>query len=84
MPNPKNVIREKLSLLWRPELAAIQAKYGLPVYKQKSKEFVQEKILEKIEEQDLRREISAALFERDYTLIEEQISNYKKKNGRQP
>ena len=84
LPNPKPVIREKLSLLWRPELAAIQAKYGLHAYKQKSKEFVQEKILEKIEEQDLHREISAALFERDYTLIEKQISDYKKENGRQP
>lgn len=84
LPNPKPVIREKLSLLWRPELAAIQAKCGLPAYKQKSKEFAQEKILEKIEEQDLHREISAALFERDYTLIEKQISDYKKENGRQP
>lgn len=82
LPNPKPVIAAKLTLLWRPELAAIQAKYGLPAYKQKSKQFVQQKLLEKIDEQDLHREISAALFERDYSLIEEQIRTYKKERGR--
>lgn len=81
-PNPKPVIEKKLTLLWRPELAAIQEKYHLPAYKQKSKQFVQQKLLEKLDEQDLHREISAALFERDYSLIEEQISTYKKEQGR--
>jgi hypothetical protein len=41
-----------------------------------------DKLLEKLDEQDLHREISAALFERDYSLIEEQISTYKKERGR--
>ena len=82
LPNPKSVIEKNLTLLWRPELAAIQEKYHLPAYKQKSKQFVQQKLLEKLDEQDLHREISAALFERDYSLIEEQISTYKKERGR--
>lgn len=75
--NPKMKIEKKISLLWRPELAAIQEKYHLPAYKQKSKKFVMEKILEKIDRQDLCTEISAALFERDYTLIAQQLNEYR-------
>jgi hypothetical protein len=53
----------------------------MPAYKQKSKKFVQEKILAKLKEEDLSREISMELFERDYTMIEEEIENYKKKEA---
>ena len=80
--NPGADVKKKLKFLWRPELASLQEKYGMPAYKQRSKAFVQEKILERIEPQDLHREISAILFERDYTLIDEQISQYKKGRGK--
>ena len=80
LPNPKMKPEKKISLLWRPELAAIQTKHGMPSYKQKSARFVREKILEKLDADTLNRDISDALFERDYTLIEEQIAQYKKEN----
>ena len=76
--NPKCKLKNKLSILWRRELVNIQEKYHLPSYKQKSKKFVQEKILEKIEHADLNLEISRELFDRDYTTIEEDIENYRK------
>ena len=77
--NPKCKLKNKLSILWRRELVNIQEKYHLPSYKQKSKKFVQEKILEKIDHDELNLEISRELFDRDYTTIEEDIDNYRKK-----
>lgn len=77
--NPKCKLNNKLSILWRRELVNIQEKYHLPSYKQKSKKFVQEKILEKIDHDELNLEISRELFDRDYTTIEEEIENYRKK-----
>ena len=76
--NPKCELKNKLSILWRRELVNIQEKYHLPSYKQKSKKFVQDKILEKIDHDELNLEISRELFDRDYTTIEEDIDNYRK------
>ena len=48
------------------------------MYKQKSKDFVQKKILEKIPEEVLQKQISDELFERDYTTIQETIRKFKR------
>lgn len=80
--NPKMKWKKKLSLLWRPELAHIQEKNGMAQYRQKSKEFVAEKILEKVPEEILREQVSEELFERDYTEIGELIEGYKRKRSR--
>ncbi len=76
-PNPHLDIRLKLTLLWRPELAALQALNELPKYKDKAKKFVIGKIAEKIPYEILRRQMSTLLFERDYTLLSEEIRQYK-------
>lgn len=76
--NPKVNWKRKLGLLWRPELARIQEKNSLPKYREKSKDFVIEKILLKVPGERLYRQISDELFERDYTEIEENIRAYKK------
>lgn len=75
--NPKRKLKKKLELLWRPELAHIQEVNGLPKYKQKSKDFVVGKILEKVPEEILQEQISRELFERDYQTIGETIRTYK-------
>ncbi|MBR2596352.1 MAG: sce7726 family protein [Solobacterium sp.] len=80
--NPHMDLRRKLSLLWRPELVRIQEKHKLPKYKEKSKLFVQKKILEKVSPQDLQADISNELFERDYTKIKETINEYRRARGR--
>lgn len=46
--NPNLDLKRKLGLLWRPELVHIQELNKLPGYKEKSKKFVVEKILEKV------------------------------------
>ena len=75
LENPKKKMIHKIRLLWRPELAQIN---GMPAYKQKSKDFVQKKILEKIPEEVLQKQISDELFERDYTTIQETIRKFKR------
>ncbi len=78
LPNPNRLLRAKLSLLWRPELAHIQKINGLPKYKEKSKLFVMEKILVKVPEDILHEQISQELFERDYTNIRNVIEQYRR------
>ena len=67
-----------MGLLWRPELVHIQERNQLPRYRQKGKDFVIDKILQKVPKEQLYRQISDELFERDYTKIEEDIRAYKK------
>ena len=75
--NPKAEQKRKLSLLWRPELAHIQEINGLARYRQKSKVFVIEKILLKVPEDVLRKQVSNELFERDYTEIGGRIEEFR-------
>lgn len=77
--NPKRKMKRKITLLWRPELVHIQKRNHLPAYKEKAKKFVQERILAKIPEEQLHREISRELFERDYTLIEAELEEYRQR-----
>ncbi len=84
MPNPKVDRGRQLGLLWRPELLQIQEWNGLPGYREKSKLFVRKKLLERVPDALLRRQMCEALFERDYTAIQEQIRAFRaeKKRGR--
>lgn len=82
--NPKTDKKKKLGLLWRPELAHIQELNGLPKYCQKSKDFVVEKLLDKVPEEILQKQISQELFERDYRIIGERIRAYKAGHHKSP
>ena len=77
--NPDVNEKKKLSLLWRPELAHIQELNHMPRYRQRSKQFVIEKIILCVPQDILHEQISQELFERDYTLIAETIREYKRK-----
>lgn len=67
-PNPKRKLENKLSILWKSELAHIQAKAGMPKYANKSKRFIAGRMMELIPEEILQEQISEELFERDYTI----------------
>lgn len=71
-------ILRQIELLWRPELAQIQEWNGLPKYREKSKQFVREKIAEKVPEAALKRQITDLLFERDYEILLDEIKEVKK------
>lgn len=79
--NPNMRRKQKLSLLWRPELVRIQALNDMPKYAGKSKEFVIDKILERVPEETLAPQISEELFERDYSTILETINEYRQQHG---
>lgn len=78
--NPQVDWKKKMSLLWRPELVHIQELNQMPRYKEKSKQFVVEKILLKVPKEKLYLQISQELFERDYTMIDEEIRSYRQGN----
>ena len=73
-------MKRKLSILWRPELSHIQEINGMPKYKQRSKDFVITKIMEKVQWDLLHRQISEELFQRDYNTISEAIKEWSSSN----
>ncbi len=80
--NPKDVLKNKLRILWRPELYELQMLNEMPKYKDKSKDFVIEKIIgrvpDKLSLNELNIQISKILMERDYTTIREDLIEYRK------
>lgn len=77
--NPNVRLERQLDLLWRPELATLQEWNEMPKYAQKSKAFVREKILERVPQETLKRQITDLLFERDYEALLAQIREVQKK-----
>ena len=80
-PNENVSLANKLSLLWRPELAHIQQIMGMHKYDYKSKAFVREKILDTVPKERLDDLISEELFERDYEIIRQQINDFRESKG---
>jgi hypothetical protein len=80
--NPSAQMREKIAFLWRPELAHIQELNLMPKYKEKSKLFVREKILEYVPHDILQKQICDELFERDYDLLIRKIDSFRAEQGR--
>lgn len=76
--NPHVKDSRKITFLWRTELNHLLAKNGLPKYQQKSKLFVQQKLLEKIPSNILWPQAYDELFERDYNTIEQEIEKYRR------
>lgn len=68
--NPKMKLQNKAAFLWKTEMHAIMAKNGFPRYVGKSRKFIIGKMLEKISKERLSRDITDALFERDYSVFE--------------
>ena len=76
--NPRVKDKRKITILWRPELNRLLEKNHLPKYREKSKEFVQEKLLEKVPKEVLWPQAYEELFERDYNTIGKEIAAFKK------
>ena len=80
--NPKVKDKRKITILWRTELNRLLEKNNLPRYRQKSKLFVQEKLLEKVPADVLWPQAYDKLFERDYNTIGQEIEDFRKSKGR--
>ena len=72
LPNPKEVLRTQLSLLWKKELISIEKKNGLPLYRGKSKSFISKKLMEGVPRDILKKEVLEEFMERDYTFFDDQ------------
>ena len=72
----------KIEILWRFELAHILEINNMPAYKQKSKRFVGDKIIENVSHETLQKQFLVELFERDYDTIADRINEYRKNNGK--
>lgn len=72
--NPKVSMANQIRFLWRPELAMLLELNELPAYRRKSKQFVQEKILERVPEETLKRQVTDLLFEREEQQLLDQIA----------
>ena len=82
MDNPKVKDKRKITILWRTELNRVLAKNNLPKYKEKSKLFVQEKLIEKVPSDILWKQAYEELFERDYNTIAQEIKDFRKSRKR--
>jgi len=71
MDNPKRNFKLQMTFVWRPELNHLLEINHLPKYKQKSKKFVIEKLIEKVEPDVLKAQMCEELLERDYNMTEE-------------
>ena len=79
MDNTKVRDDRKISILWRIELNNLLKINGLPRYPQKSKFFVQQTLLERVDHDLLWKQLCNELFERDYNIIEKTIKEYRKR-----
>ncbi len=63
----------KLRFLWRSELESILLSHNLPRYTSYSKAKIIQRLIAKVPEELLHRDLSAQLFERDYTIYDQNI-----------
>lgn len=76
--NPKVKDDRKISILWRIELNNLLKLNNLPGYARKSKFFVQQTLLDRVDKDLLWKQAYNELFERDYNTIAETIEEYRK------
>ena len=80
--NPKVKDKRKITILWRTELNRLLEKNGLPRYKEKSKLFVQDKLIESVPGDILWPQAYEELFERDYNTIGQEIEEFRRSKRR--
>ena len=68
--SPKVKINNQLDILWRAELTAIQKKEGLPKLSNWRRRDIYKRLVETAGEEQIKKDITDVLFERDYTIFE--------------
>lgn len=63
-------VRSQLSVLWKLELKNLLLKNSMPLYAQKEKGFIADRIAENVDAVTLRQQIAYELLHRDYSLFE--------------
>lgn len=68
--NPKIKLKTQFVFMWKRELWALLKLNNLPAYKQKSRKFIIDTLLSKVDEHTLKMQMCDMLFERDYSIFE--------------
>lgn len=77
--SPKVKLVNQLSFLWRNELAELLAMNHLPKCTGKNKKEISKLLIEKVDNDLLREQLTECLFERDYNIFEEKNQQLKEK-----
>ena len=80
-PNKSVKRLKQLALLWKIELKNILLQNKLPLYAQKEKSFLCEKIAAEVEPTLLGKQIAAELLDRDYSIFDAKDYTIKSQNG---
>ena len=72
--NPKAELEDQLTLMWKRELHRLLELNACPKYADKSRKFIREKLLQKVDHDLLKRQMTELIFERDYTVFDEEPS----------
>ena len=80
--NPKATLEDQITLLWKRELSQLLQMNDCPKYADKSRKFICEKLLQRVEHSKLKRQMTELLFERDYTVFDDQPTIAEKKKRR--
>ncbi|MBR6403293.1 MAG: MmcB family DNA repair protein [Eubacterium sp.] len=68
--SPKVNMNNQLDILWRAELYAIQEKEGLPKLRNWKRRDIYKRLIDTAGEEAVKKDITDALFERDYTIFD--------------
>ena len=80
--NPEAKLEEQITLLWKRELLQLLQINSCPKYTNMSRKFICEKLLQRVEHEKLKLQITEILFERDYTVFNDQPALAEKKKRR--
>lgn len=70
--NPSAKLKPQFIFLWKRELWELLRINKLPAYKQKSRKFIIDALLQRVDEKELKLQMCDTLFERDYSVFEEE------------
>ena len=68
--SPKVKINNQLDILWRAELYAVQMKEGLPKLSNWKRRDIYKRLIDTCGEEQVKKDITEQLFERDYTVYD--------------
>lgn len=70
--NNKYNIKKKLSVLWKLELKNLLNYFRLPMYAQRSSEFIVDRLAESVQPEELSKRVTYELMHRDYSIYDAQ------------
>ncbi len=71
--NPHALLDNQILLMWKRELFLLLEMNGCPKYRNKSRAFLRKYLVEKIPPELLKKQMTELIFERDYTVFDQEM-----------